>query len=176
MELDLVQIGQIINTHGIRGEVKVLPLTSDVTLFSKAKLYLGRNEQDSAIKTVQFESMREHKNALLLKFTEIPDLNAALLLVKQCLFVEAKDLLPLEEEEFFIHELYNAKVYSTDKEYLGIVTHFQEIGEGGVCKVEKDGTFFLFPTSKEVFLDFNREEKIITIQILEGLLDLNKKK
>lgn len=165
------QIGIITNSHGIKGEVKVLPSTEDVDLFSE----LDELIVDEGGRQNQFRVLRARpaKNYWLIQFDEVRDMDAAKMLKGAAVCVDDSKLRPLAEDEFFIHDLVGAKVFSTENDYLGVITGFFEAGPQSVFEVTDERGTFLFPGSQEVLKDIVPGEKVI-INLLPGLVDLNR--
>jgi 16S rRNA processing protein RimM len=165
------QIGTIINSHGIKGEVKVLPSTEDLDLFlDLEQLSIDDGESQRAFTVLRSRSV---KNYWLIQFDEIQDMDAAKSLKGAGVYVEDDCLRPLDEDEFFIHDLVGTKVFSTEDQYLGVVTGFFEAGNQGVFEVKDDDGMFLFPASREVLKEIDPGQKVI-INLLPGLVDLNR--
>jgi len=165
------QIGTIINSHGIKGEVKVLPITEDLDLFLDLdELAIDDGESQRAFTVLRSRSVN---NYWLIQFDEIQDMDAAKALKGAGVYVEDGCLRPLDEDEFFIHDLVGTKVYSTEDQYLGVVTGFFEAGNQGVFEVKDDDGMFLFPASREVLKEIEPGQKVI-INLLPGLVDLNR--
>lgn len=170
---ELTCIGQITNAHGVRGDVKVHPLTDDIGfLVDLEEAYLL---EKTGPRLVTIENARVHKKVVLIKIKTIDDMDAALELKDLQLLVKDDDLRPLGEGEYFIHNLLGSKVYSDEGDFLGVVKDYIQTGESGACDVEREEGDFMFPTSKEVLLEVNAEEKKLVIHVIEGLLDLNTK-
>jgi 16S rRNA processing protein RimM len=168
---NLTQIGTIINSHGIKGEVKVMPITEDGDLIHRLdRLIIDDGGQQKLFNVLR---ARAAKNCWLIQFDEVRDMDAAKSLKGAGICVDDSELKPLDEDEFFIHDLISAKVYSTDDEYLGVITGFFEAGSQGVCEVTDESGMFLFPTSQEVLKEIVPGEKVI-INLLPGLRDLNR--
>ncbi len=166
----IIQIGEIVNSHGIKGEVKVAPLTENPEIFEVLKeLILILNNKREIYHVLR---VREVKRFWLIKFDEVPDMNAAKLLKSHGIYIEQDKVRPLDEDEFFIHDLLHSKVYSTDNQYLGIITNYFEAGPQGVCEVSNGGESFLFPTTREVLKEIVAPDSVI-INLLPGLRDIN---
>jgi len=167
----ITQIGTIFNTHGLKGEVKVSPMTSHPEIFKELdQVFLIK---DNIKKRFSLAKCRHANNHWLFTFKEIEGINEAEGYKNFGIYVEDEKLLPLAEDEFFIHDLMDSKVYSTDDEYLGKVTDYFESGEQGVCTVTFEGESFLFPVTKEVLKDIDVSKKRITIVLLPGMKELN---
>ncbi len=170
MDLEgIIQIGQIVNSHGIKGEVKVIPLTEDLEIVENVdQLIIFESNQQKNLKVKKVRQVKKH---WLILFAEVQDMTSALQLKGRGIFIEEDKVKPLDEDEFYIHDLLGSKVYSTDNKYLGIITHYFEAGPQGVCEVTLGDETFMFPTSHEVLKEVIPSDKVI-IHLLPGLREL----
>ncbi len=170
--IDYFRVGVIANTHGIRGEVKVYPTTDDVVRFKELKkviLDTGKEKIDLEIQSVKF-----FKNMAILKFKGIDNINDIEKYKGKDLLINREDAVELEEDEFYLADVLDAKVVTEDGEEFGVITDVLETGANDVFVVEtKEGKEILFPVTKECILDIDTERKIVTVHILPGLLDIN---
>jgi len=167
----ITQIGNIINSHGRKGEVKVYPLTNDSQIFYQKNLIIMIDDDKRIGVTVTHA--RPFKDLWLLKFNEIDTIEASKKLKGKGIYIEDHLLKPLEEDEFFVHDLVNSRVYSVEGRYLGIVTDYFEAGDQGVCEVTENESTFLFPATREVLKEIIPPDKIV-IKLLPGLVELNR--
>ncbi len=166
---DFLAIGTIANTHGVRGELKVLPLTSDVGRFDYLK-FVNVMEGDNP-KEYRVESTRLHKQFILMKLSGVDTMDKAEALKGRELLVERKFARPLEEDEFFICDLIGLSVYEGDK-LLGKLTEVLETGSNDVYIVsDEDKNEILLPALKSVVTKVDLEEGRMEVIIPEGLLD-----
>ena len=170
--IDYFRVGVIANTHGIRGEVKVYPTTDDVVRFKDLKkviLDTGKEKIDLEIQNVKF-----FKNMAILKFKGIDNINDIEKYKGKDLLINREDAVELEEDEFYLADVLDAKVVTEAGEEFGVIADILETGANDVFVVEtKEGKEILFPVTKECILDIDTEEKIVTVHILPGLLDIN---
>ena len=116
---DLLQVGVITSTHGIRGEVKVFPTTDDPNRFRKLKqviLDTGKEQLDMEIASVKF-----FKNQVIVKFKGIDDINDVEKYRKAGLYGTRENAVPLGENEYFIADLIGHRVISDEEEELGVI-------------------------------------------------------
>lgn len=161
-------IGKILKPHGVRGEVRVRPLTDDPARFSwLEKVYLG----EDALEPLTVETVRFHKELVLVKFVELDGRDTVADLHGQLLLVAMEDAVPLEEGEYYLHQLYGLAVYSDEDVYLGELVNIIETGANNVFEVEgEDGKMILLPDIPSVIADIDFENGRLTAHILEGLL------
>ncbi len=169
---DYFRVGVIANTHGIRGEVKVYPTTDNVERFKELKqviLDTGREKKDLEIQNVKF-----FKNMAILKFKGIDNINDIEKYKGKDLLVTRENAVELEEDEFYLADVLDAKVITDEGQDFGVISDVLETGANDVFVVEtKDGKEVLFPVTKECILDIDTEEMVVTVHVLPGLLDIN---
>ena len=165
---DMLQVGVITQTHGIRGEVKVFPTTDDAARFKKLKkvnLDNGKERRELEIASVKF-----FKNLVILKFKGIDNINDVEKYKKAPLYVTREDAVPLGENEYFIADLIGLKVISDEGEALGILDDVLQTGANDVYVVKCDnGEEILVPAIKDCVKNVDIEGKEITLHLLPGL-------
>ena len=170
MNLDGIrQIGKIINTHGLKGDLKIELMTDDHDLFRELKKIIILDNKKR--KEIAIAESRPFKTFWLFKLEGVNDLNQAEIFKGKEIFIEESKLRPLDEDEFYIDDLMGSEVFSTKNELLGKITDYFLAGEQGVCEVSKDGSSFLFPATKEVLKKIDTDQKKVQIELLEGLRD-----
>ena len=166
----LLRVGVISSTHGVRGEVKVYPTTDDVNRFKKLKkviLDTGREYLDLEIAGVKF-----FKNQVILKFKGIDNINDIEKYKGKDLLVNREDAVALEENENYVADLIDLKVVTDDGKVLGYLTEVMETGANDVYVVEtEDGRELLLPAIRDCILDVDLDEEVMTVHILPGLFD-----
>lgn len=166
----LLRVGVISTTHGVRGEVKVYPTTDDVNRFKKLKkvvLDTGREHLDLEISSVKF-----FKNQVILKFKGIDNINDIEKYKGKDLLVNREDAVALEENENYVADLIDLKVVTDEGQVLGVLTEVMETGANDVYVVEtEDGKELLLPAIRDCILDVDLETEVMTVHILPGLLD-----
>lgn len=168
---DLLRVGVIANTHGIKGEVKVFPTTDDPQRFKMLKdviLDTGREKLN-----LEVESARFFKNMVILKFKGIDNINDVEKYKGRDLLVTRENAVPLEEGEYFIADLIDLEVYDEAGARLGILYDVMQTGANDVyvVKNEESGREILLPAIDECVLDINMEEGKILVHLMEGLID-----
>ena len=165
---DMLQVGVITQTHGIRGDVKVFPTTDDTARFkklNKVTLDNGKERRELEIASVKF-----FKNLVILKFKGIDNINDVEKYKKAPLYVTREDAVPLGENEYFIADLIGLKVISDEGEALGILDDVLQTGANDVYVVKCDnGEEILVPAIKDCVKNVDIEGKEITLHLLPGL-------
>ena len=168
---DLLQVGIITSTHGVRGEVKVYPTTDDPRRFRRLKevvLDTGREKLNLEIEGVKF-----FKQFVILKFKGLDNINDIEKYRQKSLYVTRKNAVHLQRDEYFIADLIGLKVQDEDGTELGTVKDVIETGANDVYEVEMaDGRSLLLPAIKQCILNVDVENGMMQVHVLEGLLDL----
>ena len=168
---DLLQVGSITSTHGVRGEVKVYPTTDDPRRFRRLKevvLDTGREKLNLEIEGVKF-----FKQFVILKFKGLDNINDIEKYRQKSLYVTRKNAVRLQRDEYFIADLIGLKVQDEDGTELGTVKDVIETGANDVYEVEMaDGRSLLLPAIKQCILNVDVENGMMQVHVLEGLLDL----
>ena len=165
---NLLQVGVITSTHGIRGEVKVFPTTDDPNRFRKLKqviLDTGKEQLEMEIASVKF-----FKNMVIVKFKGIDDINDVEKYRKAGIYVTRENAIPLGENEYFIADLIGLHVISDDEEELGVIDDVLQTGANDVYIVKKEQTpDLLIPAIKDCIKNVNIEEGTMIVHLLPGL-------
>lgn len=165
---DLLQVGVVTTTHGVRGEVKVFPTTDDNARFKKLKnviLDTGREKLDMEITSVKF-----FKNLVILKFKGYDNINDVERFRQAKLLVTRDNAVELAEDEYFIADLIGLKASSDEGEDLGEITDVLQTGANDVYVISKEGTpDLLVPAIKDCVVNVDIEAGTIVLHLLDGL-------
>lgn len=167
----LFNVGKIVTTHGIKGEVKVIKMTDNEKRFKVGEnLFLELDNNQIMSLTITKE--RQHKNHLLLQFEEITSLTEAEQLKGRLLKVKEEQLPPLPDNEFYIYEIINCDVYTTDEQYIGKITEVYKTGANDVWEITtEEGKEHLIPFIADVVKEVYPKDKKVIIELMEGLLE-----
>ena len=167
---DLLQVGVVTTTHGVRGEVKVFPTTDDPARFKKLKNVIlddGKTQRDMEISGVKF-----FKNMVILKFKDLDDMNEAQKLRQAKLFVTRDNAVELQENEYFIADLIGMQVVSDEGEELGEISDVLQTGANDVYVIQQEKQAdILVPAIKDCIINVDLEQNIMTVHLLPGLRD-----
>ena len=165
---DLLKVGVITTTHGIRGEVKVYP-TTDADRFLDLEYVLldtGREKRK-----LEIENVKYFKNLVILKFREIDNINDIEIYKKRELWIPREEAQELEEDEYYIADLIGMDVVLEDGSKFGTLKDVMETGANDVYVVEDaKGEEILLPAIRECILDVDVEKNVMTIHLMKGLI------
>lgn len=167
--VELLQVGVISSTHGVRGEVKVFPTTDDVKRFKKLKEVLldtGRGHLPLEVESVKF-----FKQFAIVKFKGINNINDIEKYKGKSLLVDRKHAVKLQKNEYFIADMVGITVFTEDGEEFGTLSDVMETGANDVYVIEslKHGEV-LVPAIKQCILDVDIENQKMIIHLMEGLV------
>ena len=161
MKQQYLEAGQIVNTHGIRGEVRILPWTDTPDFLRKFKtLYVDG-------KAMQVLSASVHKQQVIVRFSGIDDINAAMPLKGKTVYIDRADV-KLPKGRFFIQDILGAEVITETGETIGKLTDVLDLPGGAVYEV-KGETEHLIPAVPEFVRKVDVEAGIITVHLIEGM-------
>lgn len=167
----MLRVGVITSTHGVRGEVKVFPTTDDVKRFRKLKEVILDTGKEQ--KTLEIEHVKFFKNMVILKFKGFDNINDVEIYKGKDLLVTRDNAVELGPDENFIADLIGLLVVTDEGEELGRLKDVMQTGANDVYVVEmKNGRELLLPAIKQCILDVDLEQQKITVHVMDGLLDL----
>lgn len=166
---EMLQVGVVTTTHGVRGEVKVFPTTDDVNRFKKLKevfLDIGKEKVSLEIEGVKF-----FKQMVILKFKGIDTLDDAAVYRQAGLYVTRENAVKLQKDEYFIADLIGVSVYDEADRLLGSLEDVMATGANDVYVIRMtDGRELLLPAIRQCILDVDVEQERMKVHVLEGLL------
>lgn len=166
---DMLQVGVITQTHGVRGEVKVFPTTDDVNRFKKLKqviLDTGKETMPLEIQSVKF-----FKQFVILKFKGIDIINDIEKYKRCSLYVTREHAVPLEEDEYFIADMIGMEVCTEDGNIFGTLKDVIETGANDVYVIENaEHGEVLVPAIKECIRSVDIEKGQMMIHLMDGLI------
>ncbi|MBF0846443.1 ribosome maturation factor RimM [Streptococcus danieliae] len=166
-----LKVGKIINTHALKGELKIMSTSDfiDERLKVGSVLLISRGNQ--IIKEVIVESAREHKGFFLVKFEGIDNIEEAEKFKNLQLKVDEENLSDLEDGEFYFYEIIGCKVIDENKNIVGEIVDILQTGANDVWVIKTDkNKEILIPYIEEVVKNIDIDNKIINIELMEGLI------
>ncbi len=169
---DLYQVGAITQTHGIKGEVKVFPMTDDIKRFKNMKNLLLDGGKDGYI-SLEVENARPQKNLVILKFKGIDNINDIEKYKGKGLYVTKDNRVKLQKDEYFVADLFGLDVFvDTSDEQFGTISDVFQTGANDVYEITLvSGKKILIPAIKDCILSVDVEANKMMIHLLDGLLE-----
>lgn len=167
-----LKVGKIVNTHSLKGEVKVISSTDfEEERFKKgSKLLITRGNQ--LIREVVVQSYRNHKNFLLVKFEGIDSVEEAEKLKNLQIKIDSDEVGELEENEFYFHQIIGCEVFDENDKNLGEIIDILTSGANDVWVIKgENGKEILIPYIEDVVKKIDITSKKVNIEVMEGLID-----
>lgn len=163
-----LELGQIVNVKGLKGEVKVNSFTDDNTKFERIpKVFLKRKE---TLTEYEIEKVGYHKNQVIIKFKNVDTVEEAETLRNSYIVVDREIFGELPEGVYYIADLIGLDVYTESNEYLGKVDDIFSTGSNDVYVVKDElGKQKLLPGIDEVIKQIDLESGKIIVNLIEGL-------
>lgn len=163
---NILEIGQIVNTRGLKGEVKIMPWCDDPSVFEELDFILIDNREYG------IEYVKYHKNFVILKLDGIDSIDEAEKYKNKTMFVYRDMLGELPEGTYYICDLLGCCVKTVNGEILGEIDDVIKTGSNDVYSVRNDGgKQVLIPVIDDVIREINIDEKYVIIELLKGLID-----
>lgn len=167
---ELLQVGAITSSHGIKGEVKVFPTTDDPARFKRLKEVVLDTGKEKL--TLEIEGVKFFKQFVILKFKGLDNINDIERYKGKGLYVTRKNAVRLRRDEYFIADLIGLSVYQDNGQLLGTLKNVISTGANDVYEVQmEDGREVLLPAIKECILEVDIEEGRMKVFLMPGLLD-----
>lgn len=163
-----LELGQIVNVKGLKGEVKVNPFTENINRFETLKTILVKMKNEN--KEFEIEKVSYHKNQVILKLKGINTIEEAETLRNCYILVNRSDLEPLAEGIYYIADLIGLEVYTEDGIALGKVDDIYNTGSNDIYVVKDElGKQKLLPGIPEVIKNVDLDNGKIIVNLIEGL-------
>ena len=163
------EIGQIVNTNGLKGVLKINPFTDDITRFNELKtVYISINKK---LKEFEIETVRYAKNMVFLKLKGIDTVEEAENYRNLYIQINRENAAELEENSYYIADLIDCEVITDEQVNLGKIVDVFPTGSNDVYVVKDDmGKQVLLPAIKEVIKKVDVESKTVIVHLLKGLI------
>ena len=164
-------MGKIVNTHGIKGEIKIYPYTDDPTRFEHFSYILIEGEGENKFK---MSSVRVHKNMVLLKLKGFNDINEVQKLMDKEVYIYRKDIeaLDADEEGHYVVDLIGCDIVDIDGSLVGVLKDVLQHTAQDLYEVTlPSGDVFYIPVVDAFVKNIDLEKRQITVKMIEGLIE-----
>lgn len=164
--MNYIYIGDIVNTHGLKGELRIISdfKYKDKVFKPEFKLYVGRQKEELEIKTY-----RQHKNYDMVTLVDVNGIEEAIAYKGDSVYINRDDI---DIDGYFDEDLIGLKAY-TDNEYLGDITDILKNKANDILVINSDNKRFLVPNLPEFIINVNLVDKRIDINNIKGLFNEN---
>jgi 16S rRNA processing protein RimM len=169
--MEFLRVGQLVNTHGIRGEVKIMANTD----FPEQRFAVGKQvwlEHPTLVEKLPLTvaQVRAHKSTLLIRFQEWNNINQAEVFKGAWLTVPEEEEVTDENDGFFFHQIIGCQVVTTDGKQVGRVKEILPLPANDVWVVSREGKAdLLIPYIEDIIKEVDINQQVITMEWMEGL-------
>ena len=162
-------MGKIVNTHGVRGEVKVYPYSDDLEKFEDFEYFYIEGEGK---KKYEIESTRVHKNMVLVKFKGYEDINKVLNFLNKNVYMERKDVED-DSEGHYIVDLIGCEIFDDQGALIGHLKDVLQTSAQDLYEIKKksDGKMFYLPVVDAFVKNIDIKNRKITVHLIEGIME-----
>ena len=169
--MDLLEVGKIVNTHGLRGEVKVVPWTDYPEQFEDIEYAYVKTKND--YERLTLSGVKYQKGNIIVRFREITDINDAEKYKNRVLYAERDMLGELPDGVYYIADLIGLTVVTDDGREIGKISDVINTGASDIYEVKRDGMKdLLIPVTDETVLNVDIDGGSVTVHLIDGLEDL----
>ena len=167
---NLFAVGCIIGSFGVRGYVKVKPLTDSSERFKKLRLvYRGFSPEN--VVSAQLDYIEIRDRYILVRLDDVNDRSDAQKLKGQYLFIPGDDAEIPNHGRYFVHDIIGCNVQSADGKYIGTITEVYKLPAHDLWEIKSVEKQFLIPAVKEFIIAVDAENKTVIVKVIEGLMD-----
>jgi len=169
--METVQVGKIVNTHGLKGEVKVFSFSDEPERFKLFKKVIVK--QGSTTVEYKIESVKVIKNTAVLQLTGILNIDMAESLKGSLVFVDEIDVPILPDDCFYVKDLIGCEIMDSEVGTLGVISDVVSTGSNDVYIVKRpEKADLLVPALKSVVKNVDLTRKAVTVILPDGLLEI----
>lgn len=164
---EYIRVGKIVNTHGIKGCMKVLSLTDELDRFDELDyVYTEIDDKKRKINNAWYRN-----GMVYLELEGIDNMDDAIKLKESYVSIEEAQLKELPEDTYYIYELKGLEVYGAEGEFIGKIKEIFQTGANDVYEVVGNSKTHYIPAIKSIVKEVNIKEKKVIINVVEGLLE-----
>jgi 16S rRNA processing protein RimM len=168
---DLVLIGKIVGTHGLKGTSKIQPYAESLEIFKSGTALLV-SSPDGSENRHEIDWIKPHSRGALLALKEITGCDQAKSLIGAELYIEKAELPKLEPGTYYWFDLIGVNVYTSDDRCIGSIDSIIETGANDVYIVKNADKEILIPALESVVRSIDIESKIMRVELPEGLEEM----
>lgn len=167
-KLTVFRIGQIVNTQGLKGEVRVYPYTDDINRFDELEyFYIDKNLNNK----YEVERVRYKGNMVIMKIKDIDSIELAEKLKTKNMYIGREQGRELEEGEFFVSDLIGLDVFTVDGEKVGVLKDVLQYAINDVYVVSSGEKEYLIPSIEKFVPTIDLDQNKMIIDPIKGMLD-----
>lgn len=166
----MIKIGKIVGTFGIKGELKIYPMTNHEEMFLEFDHLILESKKE--FRKYELKHARFHKNTVLVILDDIDSINEAEKLIGSEVYMEEELMPELDDGEEYVFRIIGLKVFLEDDSFIGTVVDVFNNGAHSVYELkDENGKEFMIPVLDDTVVSRDFDEGKMTVRLLPGLLD-----
>lgn len=167
-KLTVFRIGQIVNTQGLKGEVRVYPYTDDINRFDELEyFYIDKNLNNK----YEVERVRYKGSMVIMKIKDIDSIELAEKLKTKNMYIGREQGRELDEGEFFVSDLIGLDVFTVDGEKVGVLKDVLQHAINDVYVISSGEKEYLIPSIEKFVPTIDLDQNKMIIDPIKGMLD-----
>ncbi|MDO5724748.1 MAG: ribosome maturation factor RimM [Tissierellia bacterium] len=163
---EFVLLGAIVKPHGIKGEVKVIPIDTDVLRFQNLnEIYIGSEKQ-----SISVEGFKNSGKFAILKLKEIDNIEDAMALTEKEIYSTISNRPTLDDGKFYISDLISLKVKDLYTKKTGLVANVETYPANDVLVCKFENSIAKIPMIKEFIKEIDLEDGLIIVETIDGMI------
>jgi 16S rRNA processing protein RimM len=175
MPVNLYVVGKIVGCFGLKGDLKIQPMTHSTERLKKLRtVFLGVSADETAPYDV--EQLKLKQGLPLIKFSNVSDRTSAEPLVGKFIYVSEEDLARPPQGSYFTHDIIGCEVRTTDGRFLGTVEEIYNYPAQDVWVVRNGMAEYMIPAVKEFIATVDLKQRTIVVNAIDGLIEEGRKR
>ncbi len=166
-----IEVATVVKAHGLNGDIKVFSLTRQPQDLNKYKVFYIREDSGDFTK-LEVAGISIAGKSIRIKFTGFNHIDDVQPFINKPLFIHRDQLAKLEGGEYYISDLIGVQVILSDGAKLGVITDVFEYPANDVYLVVDEGRELMIPATKETILKVDIDNRVMIVNLLEGLEEL----
>ncbi len=163
----MLEIGKIVNTHGLKGEMRFTPWCDGIGFLKNVKKVIVGDD------VFTLESVKPHKNVFIIKLSGVNHINDTDAFINKVVYAKREDLPPLPENTFFIKDLIGLKVYNGE-DFVGEISDVFSTPANDVYVIKRpEGKDILIPAIKQIVKNISVENQRADVVLSEEYFNEN---
>lgn len=168
---DYLVIGKVLRPFGLKGEVKLEPITGDINRFQRLEFIFI--EKESTFQKIHVEGVRISPNVVHLKLRDYNTRDDAERLRDQYIYIDRPNAIEIDDSSYYYYDIMGCEVRTLEGNVIGVIHDIQNAGSCDVYVVRSEGPGnkeHLIPAVRDVVKEIRIDRKEIIIDVIDGLL------
>ncbi len=167
---DLIAVGKIVGCFGLRGDLKVQPMTHSIERLTEIHQFLLGTSSEKVVSAV-IQEVSIKGSTVMLKLQNVTDRTTAEKLIGSFIFIKEQNCKQPKKGSYFIHEIVGCSVWSDTRKYIGIIKNVMKMPAQDVWEIQNNDKLYMIPSVKEFIESVDLKEKKVVVRLIDGLIE-----